>query len=84
MTSRQEIATFLMSATLGADQSLLDLVDREGRDVWLDRQLAAPLSADDRFERTTEEIWRYFRERLLIQHGEAAINGDGKQSCAAL
>lgn len=75
--SKQQVSRFLMQATLGADQALIDLVSKIGIEKWLKRQLNTELSRDDTFQNATENIWRDFRAKLLNTYGQSAIDGDG-------
>ncbi|MBO9446902.1 DUF1800 family protein [Ruegeria sp. R14_0] len=76
-TSLEDTSRFLMQATLGADQSLLQQVSKTGPESWLDDQLDARVATRDPFEKSTRRIWKSFRKRLKRAHGEWAINGDG-------
>ncbi len=68
---------FLMQATLGSNASTIIAVAQQGIEAWLAQQLNLALDKQDTFSHTTAEIWQYFREKLIAEHGEAAINGDG-------
>ncbi|WP_375753220.1 DUF1800 family protein [Vibrio sp. HN007] len=75
--SKQQVSRFLMQATLGADQKLIDKVSDIGIEKWLQSELESRPSYGDTFESSTNDIWRYFRSRLLKAHGQRAIDGDG-------
>ena len=66
-----------MQATLGANARTIIAVAQQGVENWLHQQLNLTLDPNDSFATTTDEIWQYFRAKLLEKHGEAAINGDG-------
>lgn len=76
-TSLEDTSRFLMQATLGADQKLLQQVHQIGAERWLDDQLNTPVGNKGPFEKSTRKIWKNFRKRLKRAHGEEAINGDG-------
>ncbi|WP_170424238.1 DUF1800 family protein [Ruegeria arenilitoris] len=76
-TSLEDTSRFLMQATLGADQTLLQQVSKIGPERWLDDQLDARVATKGPFEKSTRKIWKSFRKRLKRAHGEWAINGDG-------
>ncbi|MCG7519955.1 DUF1800 family protein [Ruegeria sp. Ofav3-42] len=76
-TPLEDASRFLMQATLGADQDLLQQVSKIGVERWLDDQLGAPIGNKGPFEKSTRKIWKSFRKRLKRAHGEWAINGDG-------
>lgn len=73
---RAAVSRFLSQATLGFDNRLLDHVTEIGIAAWLDEQLNSRVD-EGTFQRLTEEIWHHFRKKLVTEHGEAAINGDG-------
>ncbi|MGY0217673.1 DUF1800 domain-containing protein [Endozoicomonadaceae bacterium StTr2] len=75
--NKQTAASFLMQATLGADQQAIDDVAEKGVDAWLDRQFKAKLTPDDSYQQETSKIWKHFRRRLVRAHGKKAIDGDG-------
>ena len=75
--SIEDTSRFLMQATLGADQNLLDAVHEVGPKSWLESQLAAAPKDLAPFETATRAIWDDFRKRLERAHGAAALNGDG-------
>ena len=75
--SKQQVSRFLMQATLGANQALVDKVSRQGIESWLQQELTHPLQEDNIFESATAGIWKYFRNKLVDAHGERAIDGDG-------
>lgn len=75
--SKQNAARFLMQATLGYDQSLLEEVAEIGPRNWLTSQMNSLLKERRPFEPATRALWLSFKERLTKAHGEAAINGDG-------
>ena len=75
--SKQDAARFLMQATLGYDQTLLDEVANIGPGTWLSAQLGDIPAVQRPFEPATRALWLSFKERLTKAHGEAAINGDG-------
>ncbi|WP_170464959.1 DUF1800 family protein [Ruegeria arenilitoris] len=76
-TSLEDTSRFLMQATLGADQTLLQQVSKIGPERWLDDQLGARIATKGPFEKSTRKIWKSFRKRLKRAHGGWAINGDG-------
>lgn len=75
--NKQQVSRFLMQATLGADQELIDQVSEIGIEQWLKHQLNADLVRQDTFQNKTESIWSDFRSKLLKAHGRDAIDGDG-------
>ncbi|MCV6636789.1 DUF1800 family protein [Candidatus Albibeggiatoa sp. nov. NOAA] len=77
MDSVNDTSRFLMQATLGANQQLIDSVAETGIETWLQQQLNQPVARSDTFESSTRDIWQYFRGELVKTYGEAAINGDG-------
>ncbi|ENK3144049.1 DUF1800 family protein [Vibrio alginolyticus] len=74
--TKQQVSRFLMQATLGANDELIERVMSEGIESWLENELndQPPIKL---FESSTKAIWSYFRSQLLSKHGEEAINGDG-------
>ncbi|GAA6190126.1 DUF1800 family protein [Phaeobacter sp. NW0010-22] len=72
-----ETSRFLMQATLGADQALLNSVSQTGILTWLDQQLRHQPKNGRKFEDATRSIWKDFRERLVAEHGASALDGDG-------
>lgn len=75
--THQDASRFLMQATLGADQETIDKVAAQGREAWLEQQLATPADDNGLFQRNTRAIWQNFRRQFIGAYGEAAINGDG-------
>lgn len=76
-TPKPETSRFLMQATLGFDQALLDAVSARGTLDWLDDQLAARPPEPRPFEPATRALWDRFKDRLTRAHGAAALNGEG-------
>lgn len=74
---KSEASRFLMQASLGFDQTLLDTVSTQGAPAWLEAQIAGGMRAEKPFEPATRAIWKSFKKRLKRAHGAAAINGDG-------
>ncbi|SPJ29285.1 DUF1800 family protein [Falsiruegeria mediterranea] len=68
---------FLMQATLGADQKLLETVSNQGIEPWLSDQLKHKPGSTRVFEKSTRAIWQDFRKRLVATHGARALDGDG-------
>lgn len=83
MNSREKASTFLMQATLGANQELINEVDRLGIESWLNNQLDNQPETDDNFLGTVKKIWRGktrtggFKQLLSQHYGESNINGEG-------
>lgn len=75
--TQSEASRFLMQATLGADQSLINQVARQGIEPWLEQQLGTALDQPNTYRDKTGEIWKHFRRRFKRNYGEGAINGDG-------
>lgn len=79
MNTKAQAARFLMQASLGYDQTLLDAVAIKGIAQWIDDEiaLAPPIAAT--FQTSTEDIWSDFRAKLLAgaTGDKTAINGDG-------
>lgn len=75
--TQQQVSRFLMQATLGANQDLINKVSELGIENWLNSELNTPVSDKHVFESTTKRIWAHFRSRLLEAHGQNAIDGDG-------
>lgn len=82
--NKQNTAKFLMQATLGADQETIDKVNQQGTADWLDQQLNSPFRNADSFLSKTQEIWQYFRQKLLSQVGGDSTYLDGNGNAAAL
>lgn len=81
--SLEDTSRFLMQATLGADQALLDSVHETGPLKWLDAQLDATPKTRAPYETETRAIWDDLSQRLARAHGIAAINGDGNDPALA-
>jgi uncharacterized protein (DUF1800 family) len=77
MDDLAKTSRFLMQATLGVNAETMVQVSQQGIENWLQQQLNTPLQQRNIFESSTNKIWQDFRARLLAQHGETAINGDG-------
>lgn len=77
MSTLQQTSRFLMQASLGASWSKILEVSDRGIEQWIQDELNKPLPTEQHYERSTRQIWRYFRKRLRRWYGEAAINGDG-------
>ena len=75
--TQQQVSRFLMQATLGADQKLIDSVSQQGIEKWLANEFKSTPSLGHSYESTTREIWHYFRSKLVNAHGQRAIDGDG-------
>ena len=75
--SKTDTARFLMQATLGYDQALLEDVAATGPRAWLEAQLNNTPSTVRPYEPATRALWLSFKERLVRAHGEDLINGDG-------
>lgn len=76
--TKPEASRFLMQATMGYDQALLDQVSDQGALPWLDAQLSAgPANPPKPFEPATRALWASFKDRLTKAHGASAINGEG-------
>ena len=73
----QQVSRFLMQATLGADQKLIDSVSQQGIEKWLANEFKSTPSLGHSYESATREIWHYFRSKLVNAHGQRAIDGDG-------
>ena len=82
--NRQDTATFLMQATLGADQETINQVNQQGAANWLEQQLNHTYRTADSFQTKTSEIWQYFRRKLLAQVGGDSRYLDGNGNGAAL
>ncbi|WP_170334827.1 DUF1800 domain-containing protein [Ruegeria arenilitoris] len=77
MSQNARVSRFLMQATLGADQALVDQVKAKGMEPWLMEQLKSAPIANNVYETRTREIWQSFRQRMVAKHGAAALNGEG-------
>ena len=83
MNSREKASTFLMQATLGANQEIINQVDNIGIENWLNNQLDNKPESDDSFFKTVKKIWRGkagtggFKQLLTQHYGENNINGEG-------
>jgi uncharacterized protein (DUF1800 family) len=77
INSFEETSRFLMQATLGADQALLNSVSQTGIHAWLNQQLQHQPISGRTFENATRFIWQDFRKRLVAEHGASALDGDG-------
>ncbi|MBO9448869.1 DUF1800 family protein [Tropicibacter sp. R16_0] len=75
--SLEDTSRFLMQATLGADQKLLEAVSNQGIKPWLSDQLKHKPGSTRVFEKSTRAIWQDFRKRLVAAHGARALDGDG-------
>ena len=73
----EQAACFLMQASLGSDYQTIQQVSEQGAEHWLDSQLNSSLQPDDRFYKKTSDVWQYFRQKLLQEHGIKTINGEG-------
>lgn len=76
MNTLSQTSRFLMQATLGADQKTIQKVSRQGIDNWLNQQLNSKLSSGNTYADSSRDIWQNFRQKLLSQYGEAALNGE--------
>lgn len=83
MNSLLETSRFLMQATLGYNQALLQQVSTGGIGVWLNDQLNAAPVANDHYQSLTNSIWQDFRAQCLAKAGgdEGKINGDNNNPC---
>lgn len=72
-----DVSRFLMQASLGANEDLIQKVTAQGIDSWLNDELNNIPSQLGPYQSKTTEIWQHFRSRLLKKHGQAAIDGDG-------
>ncbi len=77
MDTLQSTSRFLMQATLGVNYATIKQVSEAGIENWLENQLNTPAKTSQTFESSTRNIWQYFRHKLLTEHGETAINGEG-------
>lgn len=77
MVSKAATSRFLMQATLGYDQALLDKVHSEGPLNWLKAELERPVKSGRSYAATTRDIWQDFKKRLVARHGARALNGEG-------
>lgn len=79
MTALNKSCRFLMQATLGANNALIQQVAEQGIEHWLEQQLNHDLTRAEKhtYQTSTKNIWQHFRKRLLASYGEGAINGDG-------
>ncbi|WP_299977400.1 DUF1800 family protein [uncultured Pseudoteredinibacter sp.] len=83
MNSLLETSRFLMQATLGYDQALLQQVSTDGISNWLGTQLNAPALANDHYQSSTNSIWQDFRSQCLAKaaNDESKLNGDNNNPC---
>lgn len=81
--TKEEVARFLMQATLGATYDTIAAVENQGINNWLDEQLNNAYESSDSFHKKVRQLWRGesgnkgFRELLKSSHGDTAINGEG-------
>ncbi|MBB6520570.1 DUF1800 family protein [Pseudoteredinibacter isoporae] len=77
MGTVNQASRFLMQASLGANRSTIEQLAEMGPEAWLQWQLNAKAPKAGKFQRSTNQIWQYFRRELLNAHGKSAIDGDG-------
>ncbi|WP_338393859.1 DUF1800 domain-containing protein [Fulvitalea axinellae] len=68
------VSKLLARAVLGADLELIDSVTRKGYSNWVDEQLKRPVQIS--FQKTTEEIWDYFRNAYIKKWGRGKVVGN--------
>ncbi|MCA0908664.1 DUF1800 domain-containing protein [Ruegeria marisrubri] len=76
-TDKSQASRFLMQASLGYDQDLLEEVSRIGATDWLGQQLNHEPSILRPFEPAVRELWGDFKKRLVAAHGAHNLNGEG-------
>lgn len=66
----QQVSRFLMQATLGADQKLIDSVSQQGIEKWLANEFKSTPSLGHSYESTTRETGTISEASSLMPMGK--------------